>query len=904
MNNDSPSTHGPKLGYDQLAGQRLGKFILDDYIGRGKIGFVYRAHRTDIPDIEMAIKIVPSLRKGWETEIKKVAKLRNIPNVVQFHDVSTDLIQVGPSNTNVQYTVWDYIPPGKNLKALLEGPIDIPASFCMAIVETILRVLHACETRGIPRHGDLHAGNILIGEEDETNLDANLQPVAPVFVSDFGYGATSGGPAPKDDYKGLAAILNALISRLDWAGANSNDRQVVEGLKSILRKTLSESTESERTAPKVILQALATFKSRARSMQDSTPSPSVAAPQAAFSVGSYQVSEMLGDNWSLWKSLFVAGLPARSQILDRDITSVVTGPRGCGKTMVFRRLSERLIVECGPVGGASNNFVGIYVNANDISDCFSRFPDDPEASQIAKLHCFTHLCILSDLLAIESALSRRPDNQPSAALVTLIYSWLGRPNNAVPIIAEENYLERLRTQLEQLKTAFIADAEVNDFPAQGDFATHTWLKRALPKIRSACSWVGERPFLIFLDDYTIPRVSRSMQRELNRIIFQRSPEFVFKIATEAATTFLSEDSNGKALQVGDDYRLVDLGEEALFMSDAERVSFLNDVLGRRLSSDQRIHVVGRTLRALLGSSGCSKTDFARRLRSTEDAEDVEPGALRGSTKRRALYFGHDVFCSLWSGDTRILIQVMQDLVGTGSDSGNGALERIGPEEQDRVFRNSGSHWLNMQTRNQPSEPQLLKKLMDRPETTVTFVGGSYGFHLKAVVEAFKDAARLELMGPVYVITENGRSREVPKMAFRIEITDEFRLGDIATEIYRDLIRYGIFMRDARGKSIRGAMVPRLYLKRLLLPYCALALSKRDSVSMTCKWFSTLLLSPDTFMRSWRPHRRGARRYDPNQEELQFDRKMGELKQPLFDRAYDDTLGEQDPVGGDDDDIVS
>ena len=874
MNNASHSTRRPTPRYDQLAGQRLGNFILDDYIGRGKIGFVYRAHRTDIPDIEVAIKIVPSPKEGWETEIKKVAKLRNVPNVVQFHDVSSGFIKVGRSSTAVQYTVWDYIPPGKNLKAFLIESTAIPASFCLTIVETILRVLHACETRGIPRHGDLHAGNILIGEEDETNLDANLQPVAPVFISDFGYGATSGGPNPKDDYKGLAGILNALISSFDWAGANSNDRQVVEGLRSILGKILPESTESERTAPKVILQALTKLKSRAGSMHDSTPSPGESAPASSFSVGSYQVSEMLGDNWSLWKSLFVAGLPARSQILDRDITSVVTGPRGCGKTMVFRRLSERLIVECGPVGDASNNFVGIYVNANDISDGFSHFPDDPEATQIANLYCFTHLCILSDLLAVESALSRHPGNQPSAALVTLIRSWLGPPSKAVPIIADENYLERLRSQLEELKNTFVTGAEVRDFPARLDFATHTWLKRALPKIRSACSWVGERLFLIFLDDYTIPRLSVSMQKALNRILFQRSPEFVFKIATEAATTFLAEDSTGKALQVGDDYRLVDLGEEALFMSNTERVSFLSDVFGRRLSSDQRIHANGKTLPALLGSSGRSMTEFARRLRSTEVSDNVKPGALRGATKRKALYFGHDVFCSLWSGDTRILIQVMQDLVETGSTSGNDRLVRIGPEEQDRVFRNSGSHWLDMQTRNQPSDPVLFKKLIDRPETTISLVDGSYGSHLKAIVEAFKDAARLELTGPVYVIKENGRARKVPKMAYRIEITDEFRLGDIATEIYRDLIRYGIFMWDARGKSVRGAMVPRLYLKRLLLPYCVLAFSKRDSVSMTCEWFNRLLLSPDTFMSSWRPHRIAARRSDPNQEEFQFAKEDG------------------------------
>jgi hypothetical protein len=52
------------------------------------------------------------------------------------------------------------------------------------------------------------------------------------------------------------------------------------------------------------------------------------------------------------------------------------------------------------------------------------------------------------------------------------------------------------------------------------------------------------------------------------------------------------------------------------------------------------------------------------------------------------------------------------------------------------------------------------------------------------------------------------------------------------------------MRDARGKSVRGAMVPRLFIRRLLLPYCTLALSKRDSVPMTCEQFTKLLLMPD------------------------------------------------------------
>src|SRR4029077_18469492 len=128
----------------------------------------------------------------------------------------------------------------------------------------------------------------------------------------------------------------------------------------------------------------------------------------------------------------------------------------------------------------------------------------------------------------------------------------------------------------------------------------------------------------------------------------------------------------------------------------------------------------------------------------------------------------------------------------------------------------------------------------------SITGGGFGNHLKAIVEAFVFAARQLLMGPTYKIDDGKSIREVPRMAFRVEIIDELRLSGLAAEIYKDLIRYGLFMRDARGKSVRGAMVPRLYLRRLLLPYCTLALSKRDSVPMDCDSFRELLLYPDRF----------------------------------------------------------
>jgi hypothetical protein len=171
--------------------------------------------------------------------------------------------------------------------------------------------------------------------------------------------------------------------------------------------------------------------------------------------------------------------------------------------------------------------------------------------------------------------------------------------------------------------------------------------------------------------------------------------------------------------------------------------------------------------------------------------------------------------------------------------------------------------------------------------------GEYGDHLKAVVEAFVAAATELLVGPTYIIRENNTRREVPRMAFRLEILDEFRIGGLAQEIYRDLIRYGLFMRDNRGKSVRGTFVPRLYLRRLLLPYCTLALSKRDSVPLSCESFERLLLEPDSFKAALQS-RRSQSGGDQAQYEMPFfNWQAAQPSATLDDLLYDDTGADHD-----------
>jgi len=890
-----------------LSGKEVGAYVLLNFVGKGKIGYVYRAELKGFKGTERAVKLTfDTLKSGWQNEVKKVMQLQLVDGVVHYHDLGNGDITHNNQSRLFQYTIWDYIPPGENLKNYLERIGEIEPSFLLAVIERVLRVLHGCHEKGVPRHGDLHSGNILIGDPSIANLDDSLQKRWPIYVSDFGYGVSGTGKQPKDDYEGLANIINEMVKRINFAKTTGTDKQILNAIKSDIGKFLKEPSLSERRSPLELLHLLTDIKKNAQAKIDvsqkkgstTTVDLSSMPPNQPRSVGQFQVSEMIGDNWDWWKELFVPAVPARSKILALDIPTVVTGPRGCGKTMLFRRLSERLIVECGEVAEFSEHtqFTALYVNANDFADAFSNFPEEPTEYDARKLVSYANLCVLSDLLGVQSARAGRLGELASDELINLIKNWLV-PSDYFTVLEGEDRLERCRTILEQIKWKFVGEDVENIFPGYDEFSQHRWLPQFIQQARTCCSWMEHRAVFLFIDDFSMPRISASMQRILNRLYFQRSPNFLAKISTEASSTFISEDSSGKNLQDGDDFQLVDMGEESLFLSDEERQTFLFEIFSRRLKLDSRIADENFSLVDLLGTMPLSKTEFARRLRGTAKSQPVEnlpniesDSQRRGPTRANVEYFGANVFADLWSGDTRTMIQLITDVVDLASEMPSSSRRDkhislpVKRNIQDQVFRNRGGEWLDSHTRNAPTDPirtteeiAIIQK--EQPEFKLS---GEYGSHLKAVVEAFVSAARALLFSPPYIMRQGNTQREVPRMAFRIEIMDEFRIDGLAKEIYRDLIRYGLFMRDSRGKSVRGTFVPRLYLRRLLLPYCALALSKRDSVLLSCEDFIQLLLYPDNFKKEFAA-RRTSNDASSDQLSLSFlDSPKRETPDPIYD----------------------
>lgn len=118
----------------------------------------------------------------------------------------------------------------------------------------------------------------------------------------------------------------------------------------------------------------------------------------------------------------------------------------------------------------------------------------------------------------------------------------------------------------------------------------------------------------------------------------------------------------------------------------------------------------------------------------------------------------------------------------------------------------------------------------------------HGDQLVAIVTAFGNVAHSLLK---HRCSKN-EAGNPPHQASRIEPYEPFELSEPAQRLYDELLRYSVFLEDFRGKSRRGKVVPRLYLRRLLVPHFNLTFSMRDSTELEPTEFERFLLQPAKF----------------------------------------------------------
>ncbi len=143
-----------------------GKYRLEEEIGRGSMGTVYRAVHVTLGQ-RVAIKLISGehlqsteARKRFGVEAKAAAKLRS-RHVVQVYDD-------GETSEGNPYIVLEYLE-GETLEQRLERDHDLPLVDAVRIVAHVGRALARAHAQGIV-HRDLKPANIFLVQSDDDEI--------------------------------------------------------------------------------------------------------------------------------------------------------------------------------------------------------------------------------------------------------------------------------------------------------------------------------------------------------------------------------------------------------------------------------------------------------------------------------------------------------------------------------------------------------------------------------------------------------------------------------------------------------------------------------------------------------------------------------------------------------------
>lgn len=817
---------------DAYIGMLLSNYKIIEKKGNGKIGTVYKAVREDFSHT-VACKIIPEgkLKKGWDRELLKVVKLHDIDSVIQYFNHGSALDK---NKRPFTYIFWNFID-GYNLKEYKEKfPNAINLSFIEKLADTIIRALFACKNEGI-NHGDLHEGNILISKPDPRTIENTTR----IYVADFGYGGSHNDIQPKDDIKQFVSIIQNLLSTLNKTELNALDKILIDEYRNFFSKKFSEIDPTEGRFVGDLRALYLEFK-ELRRLAELKSSKGVG-NNDEITPGDYLWAEAIGLRKEEWKHLFVPEILGVEELLSQN-NCVLTGARGCGKTMAFRRLTvfmDKVIGEPSGVPG-SDSFLGFYVNCRDLIEAFPYIPFNIKDEIAAQIIHYFHLTWLNEIIKTISLFDGNDDNN---------YDWLN--NFFIKIFGDEYPILPKGSDILGNAGSFIEiQKESCRISELGRRKTNFWklsnldfLDRLTSEIKQNLNWAASKPFYFFLDDYTIPIVPRNIQKVINQIIFKRRDQLFFKISSESELSFVKSTAKGKPLELIHDYALIDMANISLYQTEEDKQELLEKIFKPRIDRNLLLKSKNISLVTFLGKSSPNDNNALATLLRQK---------AQGLYKKKIFYHGIKHFVGMWSSDTRIMIQMFVDILRESESKIKEGATNIEPEIQDRVFRTNGGEFLNF-TESVPN-PAFLEKQQPLK------IKISYGKHLRDIVEAFLQVSKYDLChANLNGNTTNEKKYLNPKQAFRIEILDKIDLPEDAMNYYEGLIRWHIFFHDYRGKSIRSQINPRLFLHRILIPHGQITFSSRDHIHLQNKELIMLLLDPKKFTEYWIKKRRVEKR---------------------------------------------
>ena len=797
--------------------ERYPNHLIQKYVASGANGHLFQAYDKSTGST-LAFKVVPlgnlasSMGNDQYLEEAKKANLLEHPSVVRYHDAVNYL----DSKSGIACVVFvcDYVD-GKSLVDYLSTAASreqIDISFIVEFLRAMFGLLYELQQRGY-NHGDLHAGNVLVVK---SRYDVTGRTT--FRVTDFGVHIST-DTAAYGDYLNVADTLRKLLECVDYRLVSGKERFVYNALRDqFLRRHLIETDDTIDPLvrnPKALLEKLTSLEDEYRRV--ATEERRVKRLVTPFD---YPSCEQIGNSHLLLKALYSDRLLGLPEINARTNT-VLTGPRGCGKTTVFRALSLEYLTSTGEDRPEEVDCIGIYYRCDDLYFAFPRYKTPSRNSGIDIPMHFLTVTLLGLLLEQMEVWAGRyfldEWEQRRERFVEDLWKLLGWERPTSPA---ENRLAALIERLkgrERKKAAKAQRFAKAKGEAQKEYFGPGKLSEACALIRDRFEFIGERPFYFFVDDYSKPKITEALQANLNRLVMQRAGDVFFKLSTESPVSFARHDIDKKVYAESREFDFVNLGLRYITEAAGRPLEFIDDLFRRRFGEVEGYPV--SNLGELLGSSPRNENATARVFRGA------------GTEEERTMYgwyAGRETVAAMCSGDIHYVIRLVgrmvEDCGGTDGLRASRTVPKIAERKQHQSIRAAAG--------------AFMESIRTVPEV---------GQELAEVVSAFGNVAHSYLLHK----SSKNRGGEPPHQASRIEPYEAPSLTGSERKILDGLLRYSVLIEDPRGKSRRGRVVPRFYLRRYLIPHFGLTFSRRDSIELEDSEIRLLLTEPKAFEKKFR-----------------------------------------------------
>lgn len=667
----------PKKGYHDLSlddvcidcgrtmGHPLQRLPVTDLDGFKVIASIDRGYYSATYEAEgvlgqsVCLKVIPRAiytmhGKDFLEECKKHALVaRGTQHLVGIrHVFDAEVLFDGETDSlPCHVAVLDYVG-GRSLRRVLQQPELLSAQVTAQIAMDLLRLLQELERKQV-FHNDLHDANILIQELSQ-DVERGGEAIAPTI-------------------RAVAVDLGSVrdASRSDEATQTADSHQVTDHLMRLALQVMPDPMKApdieyrlavalndiaDLLKPDSVVQRSPNFDDLISSIESafiaaSSPWKKPAGGLARFgdsfnaqTMRPWFVPRLLVDPNGEWQRRIESSGPL-----------VITGMRGCGKTMLLRALQFH--ARASRIGGdedafvpaneilsqlRSDGYVGLYVSCNRLLDGLGK-PDNEVHEPYARLFlCYAREALqalrhLAELTGRDSISPIAP--RPIATVISSLVSNSGvEGSESIPVL-ERKIHDMLRALASRSSTYQLTSHPVTAMPS---------LAAAITECAEV--WADAR-VLFLLDDVSTRHLNEaSIQDLLSKLMFANE-SCAFKVTTEAQTLELVLKSPGlvEEARIGRDYDAFDLAS-AIY----EKLRSPGGHAGRDFVAEvlqQRADLSGShpswTPREIMGDRHL--VDIARKIASSTDS----------SPARKNVYFGMSALAAVCVGDIGDVISIYE-----------------------------------------------------------------------------------------------------------------------------------------------------------------------------------------------------------------------------------------------------